>query len=212
MPAKLLSHVRANVIAYLALFIALGGTSYAAVRLPAHSVGTKQLRAGAVTATRIRTESITSDQIRDHTLLADDFAMGESPMGPRGPRGAQGAPGPQGLPGAVGPPGATGAVGAQGAAGTARAYGLVTRQGNLVPGRIKNVADVNKPSAGVYCIRLAGSIDPSAVEPVVSIDASNGITTPSDLSAVAQISSQGAGCPSGTLTVLTRRLRVAGIT
>jgi hypothetical protein len=39
----------ANVVATLALFVALGGASYAAVSLPANSVGSKQLRAGAVT-------------------------------------------------------------------------------------------------------------------------------------------------------------------
>ena len=39
----------ANVIATLALFVALGGASYAAIVLPAHSVGPRQLRTGAVT-------------------------------------------------------------------------------------------------------------------------------------------------------------------
>lgn len=39
----------ANVVATLALFIALGGASYAAISLPAGSVGPRQLRAGAVT-------------------------------------------------------------------------------------------------------------------------------------------------------------------
>lgn len=38
-----------NVVATIALFIALGGASYAAVALPAHSVGTRQLKGGAVT-------------------------------------------------------------------------------------------------------------------------------------------------------------------
>jgi len=38
----------ANVVATLALFVALGGVSYAAVVLPAHSVGARQLKAGAV--------------------------------------------------------------------------------------------------------------------------------------------------------------------
>jgi hypothetical protein len=37
-------HARANVVAYLALFVALGGTSYAAVSLPAGSVGNRQIR------------------------------------------------------------------------------------------------------------------------------------------------------------------------
>jgi hypothetical protein len=38
----------ANVVATLALFIALGGVSYAAIALPANSVGPRQLQTGAV--------------------------------------------------------------------------------------------------------------------------------------------------------------------
>ena len=41
---RLTQHVRSNVVAYLALFIALGGTGYAAASLPAGSVGSAQLR------------------------------------------------------------------------------------------------------------------------------------------------------------------------
>jgi hypothetical protein len=40
----------ANVIATIALFVSLGGASYAAIELPAGSVGARQLRRGAVTA------------------------------------------------------------------------------------------------------------------------------------------------------------------
>ncbi len=39
----------ANVMSTIAVFIALGGVSYAVIRLPANSVGTKQLKAHAVT-------------------------------------------------------------------------------------------------------------------------------------------------------------------
>jgi hypothetical protein len=42
--SRVLIHARANVVAYLALFVALGGTSYAAVSLPAGSVGNRQIR------------------------------------------------------------------------------------------------------------------------------------------------------------------------
>ena len=35
---RLLKHARANVVAYLALFVALGGSSYAAFDLPNHSI------------------------------------------------------------------------------------------------------------------------------------------------------------------------------
>ncbi len=52
--------IRKNLVAYLALFIALGGTSYAAVGLSPGSVGTRQLRNGAVTDAKVRARSLTS--------------------------------------------------------------------------------------------------------------------------------------------------------
>jgi hypothetical protein len=55
---RLIGHVRGNVIAYLALFCALGGSSYAAISLPKNSVGTKQLRNGAVTQKKFDAHSI----------------------------------------------------------------------------------------------------------------------------------------------------------
>lgn len=42
-----------NVVATIALFVSLGGVSYAAVTIPAHSVGARQLRPGAVTTTAL---------------------------------------------------------------------------------------------------------------------------------------------------------------
>jgi hypothetical protein len=50
---RLIRHARSNVIAYLALFVALGGTSYAAINLPANSVGTRQLKNGSVTPRKL---------------------------------------------------------------------------------------------------------------------------------------------------------------
>jgi hypothetical protein len=40
----LIGYLKRHHIALLALFIALGGTSYAAISLPANSVGAKQLK------------------------------------------------------------------------------------------------------------------------------------------------------------------------
>jgi hypothetical protein len=73
-----------TVISLLALFVALGGTSYAVTKLPANSVGNRQLRANAVTSGKIRNSSVTS---RD---------LAASARGQRGPRGPQGPAGPGG--------------------------------------------------------------------------------------------------------------------
>ena len=43
----------ANVMATLALFVALGGSAYAATRLKKNSVGTRQLKNGAVTEAKL---------------------------------------------------------------------------------------------------------------------------------------------------------------
>jgi hypothetical protein len=51
MAGKLGAHIRGNVVAYIALFIALGGTSYAAINLPRNSVGSKQLRSNGTIET-----------------------------------------------------------------------------------------------------------------------------------------------------------------
>jgi hypothetical protein len=47
------SHVRHNVVAYVALFVALSGSAYAASTLPPNSVGTKQLNNHAVTKAKL---------------------------------------------------------------------------------------------------------------------------------------------------------------
>jgi hypothetical protein len=104
--ARVFAHVRGNVVAYLALFVALGGTSYAAVKLPAASVGTKQLKNGAVTAKKIRTGAVGAAAITPGALTAAAFAPGtllQGAGGPAGPIGPKGAMGPAGAAGPAGP-------------------------------------------------------------------------------------------------------------
>jgi hypothetical protein len=55
---KILAFTRGNAIALCALFIALGGTSYAAIAIPAGSVGTKQLRNGSITPVKFANSEI----------------------------------------------------------------------------------------------------------------------------------------------------------
>jgi hypothetical protein len=65
-----------NVVACVALFAALGGTSYAAVKLPKNSV--------------------TTTQVKDKSLMARDFKRGQLPAGEDGLDGTPGPAGPQG--------------------------------------------------------------------------------------------------------------------
>ncbi len=85
----------ATVIACLALSVALGGTGYAAIVLPANSVGTAQLKNSAVNTLKVKNGS----------LLKADFKAGQIPAGAAGPAGPAGAAGPAGPAGAAGPAG-----------------------------------------------------------------------------------------------------------
>ena len=94
----------ANVISMLALTIALGGTSYAAIKLPSNSVGSKQIKAKAVKNSDLAASSVTTDKVKDGSLLTTDFAANQLPAGPKGTTGATGltgAPGPAGVIGSV---------------------------------------------------------------------------------------------------------------
>jgi hypothetical protein len=89
----------ALLISLLALFVALGGSSYAALTLPKASVGAKQLKKNAVT----------SPKVKPGSLLLSDFRASQRAglVGPRGPEGPQGVQGVKGVDGAPGAPGAT---------------------------------------------------------------------------------------------------------
>ena len=59
----------ALVISLIALFVALGGTSYAAINaLPKNSVGTKQLKKNAVTGAKIKNHAVTAAKLNTSGL------------------------------------------------------------------------------------------------------------------------------------------------
>jgi|SRR5579884_1856149 len=57
-------------VSLAALFVALGGTSYAAFALPKNSVGTKQLKNGAVTTKKIKNGAVTNSKIANGAVTA----------------------------------------------------------------------------------------------------------------------------------------------
>ena len=108
----------ANVTATVALVVALGGTSYAAVELSRNSVRSEHIAAGQVKRSDLGRSAVDSARVRNRSLLARDFVPGQLPAGERGLPGAPGASGergPQGLRGLAGADGTDGAPGANGA-------------------------------------------------------------------------------------------------
>ena len=89
----------AMIVACIALALSLGGTSYAAVVLPAGSVGTRQLKANAVIGSKVRNGSLTLSDISTASLsklgriaIASDTADAAAGAGARGVQGAITAP------------------------------------------------------------------------------------------------------------------------
>lgn len=93
----------ANVTASLALFVALGGTSYAVAQLPRNSVGAAQIRSSAVGSSEMRSRAVISRHIRDRSVALRDI----SPAARRRLSGQRGLTGPQGQAGPPGPAGVT---------------------------------------------------------------------------------------------------------
>jgi hypothetical protein len=72
----------ANVMSVIAVFIALGGVGYAAVKLPKNSVGPKQIRNGAVNEAKLSASAKAS------------LTGAKGDQGPQGPTGPKGPAGP----------------------------------------------------------------------------------------------------------------------
>jgi len=58
----------AMVVACIALAVALGGTSYAAIKLPRNSVGTNQLQSNAVVASKLSARSVGPQKLQNNAV------------------------------------------------------------------------------------------------------------------------------------------------
>jgi hypothetical protein len=72
---RLGTHVRRQLVGYLALFVALGGSAYAVSSLPKNSVGTRQLKNDAVTSAKVQANSLTGGDINESMLGPVGFAL-----------------------------------------------------------------------------------------------------------------------------------------
>src|SRR3954468_12815112 len=96
----------ANVVATLALFVALGGSSYAAVTLTGRNI-----KDSSLTGRDVKDKSLAGADVKDSSLTGSDVRNGSigtddlDPSVPASLRGAQGLQGPQGPQGIQGPAG-----------------------------------------------------------------------------------------------------------
>jgi hypothetical protein len=95
----------ATTFSLLALFISLGGTSYAVSQITG-----KDVRNSSLTGVDVKNSSLTGGDVRNGSLMSGDFATGQLPAGPPGPQGAAGPAGRDGAKGDEGDKGDTGTV------------------------------------------------------------------------------------------------------
>lgn len=91
MISRLKTHATyANTMATIAVMIALGGTSYAALTLPRNSVGDRQIRTGAVRGNEVKNGSLSANEL---SAKARQTLRGlPGPAGPQGPAGSSATP------------------------------------------------------------------------------------------------------------------------
>lgn len=101
-----------SVTATIALFVALGGSSYAALKITGSdirngtvtgadlkdgSVKGRDVANGTIRGSDLKNGSVTGSDVADGSLLAADFVPGQLPAGAAGPAGPAGPQGPGGL-------------------------------------------------------------------------------------------------------------------
>jgi hypothetical protein len=95
--SNLARYMGRNHLGLLALFVALGGTSYATVvNVPRSSVGTPELKRNAVKASKIAPNAVRTAHVLNGSLLVADFKAGQIPQGPKGDKGDKGDEGDPG--------------------------------------------------------------------------------------------------------------------
>jgi hypothetical protein len=151
MPHSIFAHLRANAVGYVALFVALGGSSYAAVRLAPGSVGSAAIAKNAVTHAKLAANSVGTANVANHSLRSSDFKSGTILQG------LQGDTGTSGLDGLKGPTGAAGPTGPAGRDGSASIGARARMAGGSVSA--PHGASTSVPVSGGTWTQAAGELD-----------------------------------------------------
>ena len=152
----------AHALALLALFVALGGTGYAAA-----TITSSQVKDGSLSGRDIKDSSLTGRDVRNGSLKSADFGAGQLPSGPAGAagqQGAAGATGPQGPAGDRGPAGDPGPTGPPGNSDGRHAARLSEIQIASLP--TSNVVVSTQLPAGRWVVTASGTIDNDNVNAV----------------------------------------------
>jgi hypothetical protein len=167
-------YVGRHSIAFLALFVALGGTSFAA----ANFINGKQIKPGSIPKNRL-----TNSAIRQL----------KGAKGAQGPPGQRGATGPQGIQGIQGIPGTPGAN------GVAKAYARVGPNGQLDAANSKGITSVTAAGTSLLCFNLGGFKPSSVVATIEAYSADAGHTNAAYGTIVGgRYVNSIASCPAGT--------------
>lgn len=177
----------AMVIALIALFVALGGTGYAA--------------SGALNDGGSAQATAAARRGRRSHRGPRGFRGGTGATGPAGPQGPAGQQGP------AGPQGPQGAQGQQGSAGTAKAFAEVTGSGTIIAGHASNISDddITRQSAGNYCFELSeNGITTENAVPIAAPDWGDPATSGTEYVQVSPRELNNS-CPAGQIQVLGRQ-------
>jgi hypothetical protein len=133
----------ANVMATVAVFIALGGTSYAAI-----TISGKNVKNGSLTGADVKTGSLTSSDVKNRSLLARDFKTGQLPRG---------------LPGVAGGPGLTGPDGPAGLGSSGKSISTTTPLTLKPADGFLTIAEIHTTTKGAGLLHFSGAVEETAV-------------------------------------------------